>query len=65
MMEKGPDLPPTRWDADGVASELHEDSVDSELTKEFSDELLASLEAEDGESATSSAEEVAQRLGLS
>ena len=54
-----------RWDADGVASELHEDPVVSELTEEFSDELGASLEAEDSESATRSAGEVAQRLGLS
>ena len=54
-----------RLDSDCEASDSSEDPDDLELREDLSDELQASLEAVDGDGATRSAEEVAQRLSLS
>ena len=56
---------PNQENVDTEASEHLEYPDDLELTEGFSNELQASLKAVDGGSETRSAEEVAQRLGLS
>ena len=59
-----PNPPLSRLETDSEDSENLEYPDVLELTEEFSDELRASLEAVDGDSATRSVNEVAQRHGL-
>lgn len=66
MTTSAPDPIPDTLDADSESPDLHEDPDDDlELREDFAEEMRASLEAAADGRPTRSADEVAQRLGLS